>query len=83
MGLKPYVVTTYQGGVVTCASKGENAWDNMICTLTNKYLDYSIIDINVRRRLDVERIQEELNKEFEWDGPPFTLHALKRTLAPS
>lgn len=48
MGLKPYVVTTYQGGVVTCASNGENAWDDMICTLSNRYLDYSIIDINVR-----------------------------------
>jgi hypothetical protein len=48
MGLKPYVVTTYQGGVVICASKGENAWDDMICTLSNRYLDYSIIDINVQ-----------------------------------
>jgi hypothetical protein len=41
----------------------------MICTLSNRYLDYSIIDINVQWHLDVERIQEELNKEFEWDGP--------------
>jgi hypothetical protein len=48
MGLKPYVVTTYQGGVVTSASEGKNAWDDMISTLSNRYLDYSIIDINAQ-----------------------------------
>jgi hypothetical protein len=53
----------------------------MIYTLSNRYLDYLIIDINAQRHADVERIYEVLNKEFEWDGPPFALHAVKRTLA--
>lgn len=30
--------------------------------------------------MDIEKIKEELKKEFEWDGPPLALHALKKTL---
>jgi hypothetical protein len=30
--------------------------------------------------MDIEKIKEELKKEFEWDGPPLVLHALKKTL---
>jgi hypothetical protein len=31
--------------------------------------------------MGAEKIREELNKEFEWDGPPFALHAFKKTLS--
>jgi hypothetical protein len=31
--------------------------------------------------MDAKKIREDLNKEFEWDGPPFALHALKKTLS--
>ncbi len=31
--------------------------------------------------MDVEKIREELNKKFEWDGSPLAFHALKKTLA--
>jgi hypothetical protein len=55
----------------------------MIYTLNNRHMDYSIIDINAQQHVDVERIREELNKEFEWDEPPLTLHALKKHWHPS
>jgi hypothetical protein len=31
--------------------------------------------------VDLKKIREELNKEFEWDSSPLTLRALKKTLA--
>ncbi len=55
-------------------------WDDMIHMLSNRYLDYSIIDINAQQHVDIEKIKEELNKEFEWHGPPLAFHALKKTL---
>jgi hypothetical protein len=45
-----------------------------------RFLDNSIIYINEQNQWYIEQIREGLNKEFEWDGPPVSFHALKRPL---
>jgi len=35
-------------GPETRASEGKTVWDDMIHTLSNRHLDYSIIDINTQ-----------------------------------
>jgi len=30
--------------------------------------------------VDLKKIREEFNKEFEWDGPPLALRALKKNI---
>jgi len=49
----------------------------MIRTFNNRFQDYSIIDINEQNSGNIEYIREGLNKEFEWDGPLLSFHALK------
>jgi hypothetical protein len=51
----------------------------MIFTLINWYLDYFIININQQHLIDIEKIREELHKEFEWEGPPLSLIGLKKS----
>jgi hypothetical protein len=48
--------------------------------LNNRYLDYSIIDINTQRHVNIEKIKGELNKEFKWHGLPLAFHTFKKTL---
>ncbi len=49
--------------------------------LGKQYLDYSIIDGNSQRHLDIEKIREILNEEFEFKGPSLSFVGLKRTLS--
>jgi hypothetical protein len=49
--------------------------------LGKPYPNYSIIDINSQQHLNIEKIQEKLNEEFEFKGPPLSLVALKMTLS--
>jgi hypothetical protein len=74
------VVAIKKGGLVIGASEGKELWDDMICTLSNQYLDCSIVDINQQCLTYLEKIREELNKEFEWEGPPLSLIGLKKSL---
>jgi hypothetical protein len=78
---KGVTIKTNKLGIVDGALDGKAAFDEMIRTLNNIFLDYSIIDINEQNSKDIEQIRKGLNKEFEWDGPPMSFHALKRSLA--
>jgi hypothetical protein len=80
-GEKPVVVTK-NGRLITCAFKGKESWDNMIRTFNNRYLNHFIIDINRQHSTYIEKIKEELNKEFEWEGPPLSFICLKKFLGP-
>jgi hypothetical protein len=79
-GGKPIVVATKKDGFVTSAFEGKEEWDDMIRTLSNQYLDYSIVDINRQCHVDIEKIRDELNKEFVWDEPPLSFSGLKNSL---
>ncbi len=61
-------------GVVDGASNGKTLFNVMIQTVSNKFLDYSIIDINKQNLINIGQIRKGLNKEFEWDGPLVVLH---------
>ncbi len=51
-------------GVVDGAFNGKATFDEMIRTLSNRFLDYSIVDINEQNPKDIEHIREGLNKFF-------------------
>jgi hypothetical protein len=52
----------------------------MIQTLNNQHLDYFIVDIDRQHHLNIEKIRDELNKEFKWDILPLSFSDLKKSL---
>jgi hypothetical protein len=72
---KASIVTMEKGGFVYGAYKGKVAWDEWLCVLGERYLDYSIIDKKSQEHSNIKKIREKLNEEVEFKGPLLPLVA--------